>query len=91
MGHWNATSTVDAGPDPSYGCAPTTEMRAADMEPRRTIVERQATSTAELSGAAAPAVRPDVAIILRDSSMRILEAVLAFGALATALLLGLAR
>ena len=54
-------------------------------------MDRQRTSTAELPGSAVPAVRPDVALILRDSSMRILEAALAFGALATALLLGLAR
>lgn len=54
-------------------------------------MDRQATITAELPGTAAQASRPDVAGILRDSSMRILEAALAFGALATALLLGLGR
>lgn len=54
-------------------------------------MDRHAIISGELPGTAVPAVRPDVAVILRDSSMRILEAALAFGALATALLLGLAR
>lgn len=54
-------------------------------------MDRQSTITAELPGTVAKAVPPDVAIILRDTSMRLLEAALAISALATALLLGLGR
>lgn len=54
-------------------------------------MDRQSTITAELPGTGSKVARPDVAIILRDTSMRLLETALAFGALATALLLGLGR
>jgi hypothetical protein len=53
---------------------------------------RQSIITAELPGSPAPDLqRTKVAIMLRDTSMRVLEASLAIGALATALLLGLVR
>ena len=53
---------------------------------------RQSIITAELPGSPASEVRRDkLAILLRDNSMRLLEASLAIGALATALLLGLVR
>ena len=55
-------------------------------------MDPQSIIAAELPGATASEVRPvKVAALLRDSSMRLLEAALAFGALATALLLGLGR
>jgi hypothetical protein len=54
-------------------------------------VDRQSIATADLPGTGSEAVSRDVTVILRDSSMRILEAALAIGALATALLLGLVR
>ena len=53
---------------------------------------RQSITTAELPGSPASEVaRAKVALLLRDTSMRVLEASLAIGALATALLLGLVR
>jgi hypothetical protein len=53
---------------------------------------RQSIITAELPGSSASELRrAKVAILLRDNSMRVLEASLAIGALATALLLGLVR
>ena len=53
---------------------------------------RQSITTAELPGSPASEVaRAKVALLLRDTSMRVLEAALAIGALATALLLGLVR
>lgn len=54
-------------------------------------MDRPSTITAELPRTGSNAVRPNVAIILRDTSMRLLETALAIGALATALLLGLGR
>jgi hypothetical protein len=54
-------------------------------------VDRPSIATAEITVPGAPAVQPQVTVFLRDTSMRILEAALAIGALATALLLGLGR
>ena len=59
---------------------------------------RQSIITAKLPGSPATDVaevaevaRAQVALLLRDTSMRVLETALAIGALATALLLGLVR
>jgi hypothetical protein len=55
-------------------------------------MDPQSIIATELPGATTAEVRHvKVAALLRDSSMRLLEAALAFGALATALLLGLGR
>jgi hypothetical protein len=53
-------------------------------------VDTQPVATVDLPGTAAAAQSP-VASQVRDMSMRVLEAALGLGALATALLLGLAR
>lgn len=55
-------------------------------------MDRQSIVIAELPGSPVAEIgNADVAALLRDSSMRLLEAALAIGALATALLLGLGR
>lgn len=55
-------------------------------------MDREPITTVELPGAAVSrGLQSHVASLVRDTSMRILEAALALGALATALLLGLAR
>lgn len=55
------------------------------------MLNQQSIVTAELKGPGSPNTPPHVTVFLRDTSMRILEAALAFGALATAILLGLGR
>lgn len=55
-------------------------------------MDAQSTIASELPGSATVEGQgAKVGAILRDSSMRVLEAVLALGALATALLLGVGR
>ncbi len=55
-------------------------------------MDRQSIIAAKLPAGATVGVQgAKVGALLRDSSMRVLEAGLAFGALATALLLGLGR
>ena len=58
-------------------------------------MDRQPIATVDLSSTAtvatAEGLQSHVTSLLRDTSMRVLEAALAIGALATALLLGLGR